>query len=96
MSKTNKTKTSLYRRLLIANLIDSGINSVPKIMNDTNMPRRTIQGTIKSLKEIDIKCEFVGANKDGYYKINDWGAINSKWIKVNLQHVKEVLELVDI
>jgi hypothetical protein len=86
-----KTKTSFYRRLYIAYLIDTGVGTVPQIMFETGMPRRTVQDTIKSLSELDIICEFVGATKDGNYVISDWGAINTKWIKTNLQHVKDVL-----
>ena len=89
----SKTRTSHYRRLLIAYLIENGINTVPKIIQETNMPRRTIQDTIKALNEVDISCEFVGATKDGFYKITDWGSINKNWIKKNLQHVKGVLVL---
>ena len=86
-----KTKTSYYRRLYIAYLIDIGISTVPQIMLETGMPRRTIQDTVKSLSEIDIICTFIGANKDGRYEISDWGAIDKEWIKNNLQHTKSVL-----
>ncbi|MGI2115632.1 helix-turn-helix domain-containing protein [Shewanella frigidimarina] len=88
----SKTKTSYYRRLYIAYLIDTGISTVPQIMSETAMPRRTVQDTIKSLSELDIICNFVGATKDGSYVIPDWGAINRKWIKTNLQHVNGVLK----
>ncbi len=93
MNKASKTKTSHYRRLLVAYIIDNKTNTVPKIVQETNMPRRTIQDTIKALNEIDIKCVFQGATKDGFYQIIDWGVINKKWIKNNLQHIKNVLEL---
>lgn len=87
----SKTKTSYYRRLYIAYLIDSGINTVPKIMGVTGMPKRTAQDTIKALAEHDIICIFKGAKKDGYYIISEWAAIKKIWIKNNLQHVKDVL-----
>nr|WP_312018332.1 helix-turn-helix domain-containing protein [Shewanella surugensis] len=86
-----KTKTSYYRRLYIAYLIDTGVSTVPQIMLETGMPRRTIQDTIKSLSEIDIICVFIGATKDGHYEITHWGAINQKWITNNLQHIITVL-----
>lgn len=89
--KHSKTKTSYYRRLYIAYLIDSGTNTVPAILEATGMPRRTAQDTILALSEIDIKCEFVGATKAGMYKIISWSAIRKDWIKNNLQHVKDVL-----
>lgn len=87
----SKTKTSFYRRLYVAHLISKGVNTVPKIIELTGMPRRTAQDTIVALEELAINCEFVGANKDGAYKINDWGAINPLWIKEQLKHICEVL-----
>ncbi|MFK5950000.1 MAG: winged helix-turn-helix domain-containing protein [Methylococcales bacterium] len=88
----SKTKTSFYRRLYVAYLIDSGINTVPKLIKATGMPKRTAQDTIKALSEHDITCEFQGATKDGYYLITDWAAIKKNWIKSNLKHVIDVLE----
>jgi len=87
----SKTKTSFYRRLYVAHLISVGIDTVPQITQLTNMPRRTAQDTITALEELAINCEFVGAKKDGSYKINDWGAINPLWIKGQLKHICEVL-----
>lgn len=87
----SKTKTSFYRRLYIAYLIEHGINTVPAIMQATGMPRRTAQDTISALEEIDIECKFVGANKDGNYEITGWGAIDKKWIVANIQHIRDVL-----
>lgn len=73
----SKTKSSFYRRLYVAYLIDSGIASVPEIMAATGMPRRTAQDTIAALEELDIVCEFEqreGArNHQGGYVIRDWG-----------------------
>ena len=87
----SKTKSSFYRRLLVAFLIDEKINTVPSIMAHTQMPRRTAQDTISALIELDIICEFVGAKKDGGYEIQDWGAINKKWLRANIQSIKEAL-----
>ena len=60
-----KTKTSFYRRLYVAYLIHTGINTVPAIVRVSGMPRRTAQDTISALGEIDILCRFEGAKKDG-------------------------------
>ena len=87
----SKTKTSFYRRLYVAHLISTGVNTVPQITQLTGMPRRTAQDTIAALEELAISCEFVGAKKDGGYKIVDWGAINPLWIKAQLTHICEVL-----
>lgn len=88
----SKTKTSFYRRLYVAHLIDTGINTVPRIMEATGMPRRTAQDTISALSDLDIVCEFVGANKDGKYEIKDWGPVKKEWVWKHLQHVIGVLE----
>ncbi|MGH8353879.1 MAG: winged helix-turn-helix domain-containing protein [Pseudomonas sp.] len=92
----SKTKTSFYRRLYVAWLIDSGIASVPAIMDATGMPRRTAQDTLAALAELDIDCLFeqqAGArNHAGRYVIRDWGAIDKHWIAANLRRIKAVLE----
>jgi hypothetical protein len=88
---TSKTKTSFYRRLFVAHLIHSGINTVPAIVRVTGMPRRTAQDTIIALGEIDILCSFQGAKKDGSYNIDDWGAIRITWVKSHLKHIADTL-----
>lgn len=87
----SKTQTSFYRRLYVAHLIDSGINTVPAIIKTTGMPRRTAQDTISALRGIGVQWEFVGATKNGEYRITDWGPINRGWVMNNLQHITDVL-----
>jgi hypothetical protein len=87
----SKTKTSYYRRLYIAYLIDTGVNTVPKIIVETGMPKRTIQDTIKSLSEMDISCQFAGAAKNGHYEILGWGATRKTWVSCHLTQIKESL-----
>ncbi|SDL72879.1 hypothetical protein SAMN05661010_02445 [Modicisalibacter muralis] len=91
----SKTRTSFYRRLYVAHLIDSGTASVPALIEATGMPRRTAQDTIGALAELDIVCEFEqqpGArNHIGHYVIRDWGAIDKRWVTANLPRIKNVL-----
>lgn len=91
----SKTKTSFYRRLYIAHLINNGVTTVPAILECTGMPRRTAQDTIKSLTDLDIVCTFVQGegerNRNGGYQIDNWGAINKTWIADNLDEIKQVL-----
>ena len=92
----SKTKSSFYRRLYVAYLIDSGLApSVPSLTEVTGMPRRTAQDTIAALAYLDIVCEFEqeeGArNHAGRYRIRDWGAIDNGWIERNLRQIKAVL-----
>ena len=89
----SKTKKSYYRRLYVAYLIDSGVNTVPLLIETTDMPKRTLQDTLAALAELDILLESEGGTKNLTYQISNWGAINKKWIKNNLQHVKNVLQL---
>lgn len=92
----SKTKSSFYRRLYVAYLIDSELASnVPALVDATGMPRRTAQDTIAALADLDIECEFEqldGArNHAGQYRIHDWGAIDKRWIAANLAQIKAVL-----
>ncbi|OLS61092.1 winged helix-turn-helix domain-containing protein [Pseudomonas putida] len=94
--EVSKTKSSFYRRLYVAWLIDSQTAaSVPALMAATGMPRRTAQDTIAALADLDIVCEFeqqAGArNHAGNYRIRDWGAIDKGWIIQNLRVIREVL-----
>lgn len=92
----SKTKSSFYRRLYVAHLIDQGIATVPALLEYTGMPRRTAQDTIKSLSDLDITCEFKQTEGErhriGRYEILDWGAINKHWIEENLTEIKSVLD----
>lgn len=90
--KYSKTKTSYYRRLYVAHLIDTGVNTVPLLLETTGMPKRTLQDTILALAEMDIVCAVSGGTKNRTYSIEEWGAINKSYIKNNLQHMKCVLQ----
>lgn len=92
----SKTKSSFYRRLYVAWLIDSGgAVNIPALIEATGMPRRTAQDTVNALAELDIVCEFeqqAGTrNNAGHYVIRDWGAIDKQWISTNLNHLKRAL-----
>lgn len=87
MSEHSKTKTSFYRRLYVTWLIDQGINSVPKVIEATGMPRRTAQDTLAAIHELDIDVE----NINGTYRIVNWGAVNQNWVSEHIQQIKNVL-----
>ena len=93
----SKTRTSFYRRLYVAYLIDSGLaSSIPALTEVTGMPRRTAQDTVAALAELDIVCEFEQAegerNHTGRYRIRNWGAIDRGWVEHNLARIKAVLQ----
>lgn len=87
----SKTKTSFYRRLYVAYLIDQGINNVPAITQATGMHRRVAQDTIAALHELRIDCEYIGPKLGGNYVINDWGFIDKSLVKKNAKHISGVL-----
>ncbi|CAE6896761.1 MULTISPECIES: winged helix-turn-helix domain-containing protein [Pseudomonas] len=92
----SKTKSSFYRRLYVAWLIDSGeACNVPALMLATGMPRRTAQDTIAALADLDIDCQFVQQegerNNAGNYAIGNWGAIDKHWIGAHLKQIKAAL-----
>ncbi|MBD9414315.1 winged helix-turn-helix domain-containing protein [Pseudomonas sp. PDM16] len=92
----SKTKTSFYRRLYVAWLIDSGAAaSVPALMEATGMPRRTAQDTLAALGELDILCDFVQhggeRNNAGHYVIREWGPIDRAWVAAHLAQIKALL-----
>jgi hypothetical protein len=92
----SKTRSSFYRRLYVAWLIDSGAaRTVPALEAATGMPRRTAQDTLAALAELDIDCVFEQQegerNNAGHYLIRDWGAINPQWIAAHLEQIKQLL-----
>ncbi|MBB2494535.1 winged helix-turn-helix domain-containing protein [Aquipseudomonas ullengensis] len=92
----SKTKSSFYRRLYVAWLIDSGVAaSVPALIEATGMPRRTAQDTLLALGELDIECVFEQQegerNNAGHYVIRNWGAIDKQWVSANLARIKALL-----
>ncbi len=95
MPALSKTKSSLYRRLYVAHLIDQGVASVPALIEATGMPRRTAQDTIASLAELDIECVFTKDEGErhniGRYRIRDWGAIDPSWVAKHAERLKQAL-----
>jgi hypothetical protein len=92
----SKTRSSFYRRLYVAWLIDSGqAATVPALMARTGMPRRTAQDTLAALAELDIDCVFEQQpgerNNAGCYRIRDWGAIDRQWVQAHLADISGAL-----
>ena len=92
----SKTRSSFYRRLYVAWLIDSGqATTVAALMAVTGMPRRTAQDTLSALAELDIDCAFEQQpgerNNAGHYRICNWGAIDRNWVEQHLPRLRQVL-----
>lgn len=94
-AKPSKQAIAFKRKLYLAYLIDSGQHSVPSLESITGMPRRTIQDTLKTLTDIGIEVVFIpksGArHNEGRYQVYDWGPIQKRWVKDNLESIKAVL-----
>lgn len=84
--------TTFARRLLISHLVSTVERpSVPVLMAETGWPRRTIQDVIKAIPGMGINIYFRQdgrRNNDGYYVIDNWGAINPIWLNQNIESVK--------
>ncbi len=79
------------RRLYLALLVESLERpNVPKLIEKTGWPRRTIQDVIKAMPGIGIQLNFVQDGRrhnDGYYRLLDWGPFDRQWVmerKVNI------------
>jgi len=60
-------------------------------MREIDIPRRTAQDSIASLKDLDITCCFKGASKDGQYIIESWGGISALWVADNVDDIRAQL-----
>ena len=87
--KISRTKTSFYRRLLLTHLISKGVNTEPRIMSEIEIPRRTAQDSISSLKDLDIICSFKGELKMGYMLLNH----GEEYLKAGLLKILRLLEV---
>ncbi|ASI95750.1 MULTISPECIES: helix-turn-helix domain-containing protein [Vibrio] len=72
------------RRLYLALLVESLERpNVPRLIEKTGWPRRTIQDVLKALPGIGIELIFVQDGRrhnDGYYQLSDWGPFDSQWV----------------
>ncbi|MEJ2444993.1 MAG: helix-turn-helix domain-containing protein [Exilibacterium sp.] len=96
MNTASKQKRAFYRKLYLSYLIDTEKHSVPSLQQKTGMPRRTIQDCLKTLSDINIRCEFVpiaGArNNAGFYRIVSWGPIQQDWVRENIDRIVGTLK----
>ncbi len=95
----NSLNPTFCRRLLISHLIATAERpSVPCLMALTGWPRRTIQDIIKALPGMGMELHFEQdgkRNNDGYYVIENWGAIDRLWVQRHLHSLKALLALDD-
>ncbi len=93
----NELNPTFCRRLLISHLIERDDRpGVPRLMELTGWPRRTIQDIITALPGLGIELHFQQdgrRNNDGYYVIDSWGAIDRHWVE---SHTAAVCQLLDV
>lgn len=91
----SKQQKAFYRKLFIAYQISTENHNLLSLHKLTNMPRRTLQDAIAAFVDLGIECEFVQdgeRNNAGYYRINNWGPIDSTWVNLNIATVELVLQ----
>ncbi|MFD3245606.1 winged helix-turn-helix domain-containing protein [Rahnella aquatilis] len=84
------------RRLYLCWLLDTEQKpNVPKLMEITGWPRRTLQDVLKALPGMGVELEFVQQgvrNNDGYYQLSGWGPLDAKWIERHRQQLLNAIE----
>ncbi|CNH66134.1 winged helix-turn-helix domain-containing protein [Yersinia mollaretii] len=84
------------RRLYLCWLISRGdALNVPRLMELTGWPRRTLQDVLKALPGLGITLIFVQhgvRNNAGYYQLENWGPLNKKWIYDNHDFILAAIE----
>lgn len=86
------TKLANYKRLIIAGLIDNGVNTVPALEERMGIPKRTIEKALKNLSDFDIIVKRVGADRNGWYEIESWGFVDRKHVKTHLSQYLSILK----
>lgn len=73
------------RRLYLALLVEHTERpNVPRLIEQTGWPRRTIQDVLKALPGLGIELTFIQDGRrhnDGYYKLSDWGPFDLQWVE---------------
>ena len=73
------------RRLYLCWLLNNEQKpNVPKLMEITGWPRRTLQDVLKALPGMGVELEFIQQgvrNNDGSYQLSSWGPLDPQWIE---------------
>jgi hypothetical protein len=84
------------RRLYLCWLLDNEPKpNVPKLMEITGWPRRTLQDVLKALPGMGVELEFIQQgvrNNDGYYQLSSWGPLDAKWIERHREQLLHAIE----
>ena len=83
------------RRLYLCWLLDNEQKpNVPKLMEITGWPRRTLQDVLKALPGMGVELDFIQQgirNNDGYYQLSSWGPLDRQWTE---RHREQLLEAI--
>ncbi|MFU2318533.1 winged helix-turn-helix domain-containing protein [Rahnella sp. PCH160] len=84
------------RRLYLCWLLDNEQKpNVPRLMEITGWPRRTLQDVLKALPGMGVELEFVQQgvrNNDGYYQVSGWGPLDPHWIGRHREQLLDAIE----
>lgn len=89
MAKNTSLNVSICRKGYLLLIIDNGYDTLPKMMMQSRMPRRTIQDTLATMHELKVELE----NDNGVYRVIDWGFLNKASICIHLMEIKHVLKI---
>lgn len=83
------------RRLYLCWLLDNEQKpNVPKLMEITGWPRRTLQDVLKALPGMGVELDFVQQgvrNNDGYYQLSNWGPLDRQWIELHREYLLDAI-----
>ncbi|WP_425425646.1 helix-turn-helix domain-containing protein [Vibrio harveyi] len=90
MPKLTRTRLAYHRRLYVAYLIDSGINTVPSICEESSLSRRNVEDIIQNMSDYDIILSREGSRRSGYYSVECWGFTDRDEVQrkiIQIQHL---------
>ena len=88
--RLSRTKIAYNRRLLLIYLIHKGVNTIPKLVDETGYPKRTIVQAIDTLSDYNVLIGRVGTNRTGHYIIDDFGVLDFKLISLHIKTIRAI------
>lgn len=91
---SSKHSAALYRKLVLAYLIDSQPEMNLKALEEsTGWGWRTVQKSVSDFKSVSIQVSYHGTPKKGHYRIDDWGFFDKEKVYTNIGAIRKELDL---
>ena len=87
---SNNAKTVNCRKIYLTYLIENGVDNLADLLEQTPIPKRTLQKDLASLSDLDIVIEAYGGTKNRAYTVNHWGMINKAYVYQNISSIKAI------